>query len=504
MLNNITHAGGIQEVDEVLFTTPFDYMFPEAAKSPECLLPVSSRTEDALLALGAAMGDAVAPPDPAFDSNIPAAFTYLGQFIDHDVTARTDRESGMNVISQADGRPAPLHPVAPDTVVATLRNGRRPQLDLDSLYGDGPGLIPTVATEASSLYDGDKKLKIQSVDTGYDVPREGAKALIADMRNDENLNISQLHSAFLAFHNKVADLVPNAATTARRYSKARQIVRWAYQYLVINDYLTRVCDPEVVDDVLRNGPQFFGPDTGGTGLFMPLEFSIAGFRFGHSMIRPSYRINGTTILSIGDILVPSRGALLETSGGATHLKAVNLIHWSNFVQFQGRPAPQMTRRIDPMISAGLFDLPFDPHIRAGAMMRHLAQRNLCRGYLLSVPTGQAMAAAMGVVPLLEDDLFDGETAAIKDAISAGRFQRRTPLWYYVLREGKVQKQGNSLGAVGSRLVAETIVGFIKHDPNSFLNNLNHTRVTNGGIKVPGRAEPIGTLADMLDYTGVPK
>lgn len=511
MLKNVSHSGGVESVGEVLFSTPFGYMLPEAAASEECLLPVSERTVDALLALGDAMGDAATPPDPAQDSAIPAAFTYLGQFIDHDVTARTDREHGASRISQADGRPRPLTPLTPDTVVATVKNGRRPQLDLDSLYGDGPPLVAESDTEAAALYDPTTgRLELQDLGSGLiDLPRDGRTARIGDGRNDENVNVSQLHAAFAAFHNKVVDLVGGAPSPIRKYAKARQIVRWTYQYIVAHDYLPRVCDADVVDEVIRNGPYFFGPGTGGQELFMPVEFSVAGFRFGHSMIRPSYRLGSATEKPIEAILgvsVPRDPAddLLEEVGGQWRLKDENRIRWSNLLAFPAQPAPQMARRIDPLISKGLFDLPFEAQSGPAAMIRHLAQRNLCRGYLLSVPTGQAIASAMGIVPLLEADLTDGEPSQVGHAIALGRFQRRTPLWYYVLREAKVQKDGNSLGAVGSRLVAETLVGFLKHDPNSFINNRYHDRVRGGGIKVPDRAQPVGSLADMIDYVGLQK
>lgn len=533
MLKNVTHSGGVEDVEEILFTTPFGYMFPDAAGSEECLLPVSERSLDALLALGEAMGDATHPPKSDLDSKIPAVFTYLGQFIDHDVTARTDRETDFSRISQADGQPRPMTPVAPAQVAAALKNGRRPQLDLDSLYGDGPGLIKGVKTEAAELYDGaGGKLKL--VDRGggrVEVPREGRRALIGDGRNDENVNVSQLHAAFAALHNAVVDRLSapkNSGIPAGiwKYSKARQIVRWVYQYIVVHDYLPRVCDPGVVNDVLRNGPYFFGPGTGGEELFMPLEFSVAGFRFGHSMIRPSYRIGaGSATTKIEDILGvsatrPAAKDLLEESGGAWRLKEKNLVHWSNFIDFGGRSKPQFARKIDPLISDGLFELPFEDDALAMAMIRHLAQRNLCRGYLLSIPTGQAVAAAMGVEPLTDGALYDkgkkGEP--IRDALGYGRFLRRTPLWYYVLREAQVQKHGETLGEVGSRLVAETIVGFLKHDPNSFWNNgylsnpssgfwsklAWHGRVGPDGIKVPGRRKPIASLADMIDYAGLKK
>ncbi len=511
MLTKVSHSGGVEDAEEILFNTPFGYLFPDAAASSECLLPKSERCEDALLALGQAMGDASTPPDPGLDSATPAAFTYLGQFIDHDITARTDRETGLSRISQADGRPLPITPVAPGLVVENLRNGRRPQLDLDSLYGDGPGLVADTRTEASNLYDPvTGMLQLQHLGGDQiDLPRDGRRARIGDARNDENVNVSQLHAAFAAFHNRVVGLLGGSPEPGRRYARARQIVRWAYQYIVAHDYLPKVCDAEVVNDTLRNGPYFFGPAASGGSLYMPLEFSVAGFRFGHSMIRPSYKIGNGDPVTIRSILGVSSERepdddLLEEVGGSWRLKQQNRVHWANYVQFTGGAAPQMARKIDSLISRGLFDLPFEGDSGPAAMIRHLAQRNLLRGYLLSIPTGQAMASAMGVIPLSEPDLLDGESAEIVEAIELGRFQRRTPLWYYVLREAQVQTDGESLGSVGSRLVSETLLGLLKHDPNSFLNNAAHGRVRPSGIKVPGRRDPIGTLAEMIDYTELQK
>jgi len=508
VLKHVSHSGGVTYADEILFSTPFGYMFLDAAHTAECLLPVSERTEDALNALGDAMGDASTPPDPALDGEIPAAFTYLGQFIDHDLTARTDRETGLSRITQPDGRARPLTPVAPDAVAASLRNGRRPQLDLDSLYGDGPGLVDGVHSEAAALYeDGTKRMRLQTLADGFvDVPRDGRKALIADMRNDENVNVSQLHAAFIAFHNAVAQRLHGPLTPGRRYAKAREIVRWAYQYVVVHDYLTRICHPAVVDDILYNGPRFYQP--GAEGLYMPLEFSVAAFRFGHSMVRPSYELQPglppKPITAIMGVATKRSDAedLLEEVDGAYRLKPENRVAWGRFVKLAGGSTPQMARAIDPVLSRGLFDLPFEGEAPPQSLIRHLARRNLARGYLLSIPTGQAVAAAMGIVPLGEEEVVADEPEAIRAAIELGRFQNRTPLWYYVLREAKVQTAGRSLGEVGSRLVAETILGALAYDPVSYLNSRDHGRVRCSGIKVPKRTRPIATLADIIDYAGV--
>ena len=120
------------------------------------------------------------------------------------------------------------------------------------------------------------------------------------------MNASQLHCAFLLFHNKVAAGLPAALTKDERYIRARQLVRWAYQYVVLNDYLPNVCDPVVVRDVGANGVRYYAPDN--DLLFMPLEFSVAAFRFGHSMIRPQYTLNAAATLTLMQIL--RVGALL--------------------------------------------------------------------------------------------------------------------------------------------------------------------------------------------------
>lgn len=378
---------------------------------------------------------AMPAPRPVRRRTHSGGFTYLGKVIDHDVTARTDREHGASRISQADGRPRPITPLTPAAVVSTAKNGRRPQLDLDSLYGDRPPLVAESDTEAAALYDpATGKLELQDLGGGLvDVVRDGHTARIGDGRNDENGNISQLHAAFAAFHNKVVDPVGGAPSPVRRYAKARQIVRWTYQYIVAHDYRTRVCDADVVDEVVRNGPYFFGPGTGGQQLFMPIEFSVAGFRFGHSMIRPWYRLGNSTEKTIEAILGVSAARepaddLLEAAGGQWRLKDENRIRWAGFLEFRAKPAPQMARRIDPLIAKGLLDLPFEGASGPAAMIRHLAQRNLCRGYLLSVPTGQAIAAAMGIVPLLEADLTDGEPASGRAASRCRAARSRLARW----------------------------------------------------------------------------
>jgi hypothetical protein len=500
----ITHSQGVMAGNELLFETRFDYMFPKLARTPAARVAETDETIDALKALGTAMAEPNSAPDNKFDSGLPAVFTYLGQFIDHDVTARTDRDGNFTDLERIglDGRREPDH------VIAKLANGRRPQLDLDSVYGDGPGLVDTPSpdqnrsvAERLGIFDSQTlKLKLQQIAAKkIDLPRDQARdgaAQIGDGRNDENVIVGQLHAAFLAFHNAVCDQL-NLGSAALDYVRARQLVRWAYQWVVLHDYLPRVCDPTVVADVLANGPRYFGVPAGRDFVFMPLEFSVAAFRFGHTMIRPKYKLNGQTDQAIDSLFFPSRDlpgrpALVQNS----RLRNAFIVDWSRFAGTGNKV--QKARRFDPLLSRGLDNLRFESTAVEG--LKRLAVRNLLRGYSLSLPTGQAVAMAMGIDPLPEEVVGDADTQDLRDALAMNRFDSQTPLFYYLLREASVQVDGRHLGEVGSRIVAETLVGLIKGDPTGVLANRHDPAVQADGVDC-GVGKVAG-IADVLSGAGV--
>ena len=504
MLKKMSHLSGVINEDEILFSTSFNYLFPEAAHSAPCLLPVDQSTIDGLKDLGHAMGDpgTQAQPDPSLDSQIPAGFTYFGQFVDHDLTARTDRNSALTSIGNY-----LIVPLDPDEVVTNLRNGRRPQFDLDSVFGDGPGLAghgtPFAAeTESQALYASDLKMNLFQSSGRIDLPRTSLSspgepyknaATIADMRNEENINIAQLQASMILFYNKVYSTV--GGTDIERYVRARQLVRWAYQYTVVYDYLMQVCDKGVVLDTIANGPRYFGTAAGRGSSFMPLEFSVAAFRFGHSMIRPSYKLNAASpLINVLDIL-GTNGNQANFDLTDNQLAASKIVEWKNFV---GSTA-QKARKIDTKLAKGLFDLPFVPDRQP---MKELATRNLLRAYNLSVPHAQACCDGYGVNPLSKAELLGGEDPVIQGILVNYGFLSKTPLWYYVLREAAVQQKGERLGEIGSRIVCETIIGMLKNDPNSYLNNLSDPAVKANGIHVgSGAAGTITDLKSLLKFAG---
>ena len=120
-----------------------------------------------------------------------AGSTFVGQFTDHDITF--DQTSQLGV---------PQNPlISPNT--------RTPALDLDSVFGGGPGMRPDlyVANPDGSV---GPKLKIGTGGVHEDVPRvangDGTySALLGDPRNDENVIIAGLHCGHLLFYNRVLD-----------------------------------------------------------------------------------------------------------------------------------------------------------------------------------------------------------------------------------------------------------------------------------------------------------
>jgi Animal haem peroxidase len=530
---------GLEAID---VETEFDYLFPALASDPNSLLPASNPADviGKLRLLGAAMIEAQADPEQA-NSKIPPVYTYWGQFIDHDITANTDRTAAD---LETDITKDNFTPLAPNVVTDKLKNLRRPTFDLDSVYGDGPTFDPANPTEAKDFYqDNDPvKLKVgqnvpQDPATGLppgvpippandlrrDLPRNNKIAVIGDSRNDENLIVAQFHTAFLRFHNATVDWVranepQNASNNRALFTRAQNLVRWHYQWLAINDFLKTLTVSGTVESIVQNGLKFYTPRNG--ELFMPLEFSVAAYRFGHSMVRAAYDYNRNFTDQPGAITDATFGLLFSFTGkgdiggrppgpGPNNTLPFNwIIEWGRFTD-KGRAAQRKrnsARKIDTHITPPLTVMINEgeggelPPIRE--ILKHLAKRNLLRGYLLSIPTGQSLAERLCVPKLTPEELKRNNSVELNRALEP--FLEKTPAWYYILKESEVRAGGDSLGEVGSRIIAETFIGLILNDPTSYLNQpmSNGTRWNpSKGVKFPNGGE-IRVIGDFLRFAGV--
>ena len=524
------------------------------APDPNSLQPAddTSKTIKALIALADQMFEE--SDTTANKSTIPPVYTYWGQFIDHDVTAGTDRSSnsGHNILT-ADITDNSFAPHKHKDVENGIVNVRLPLLDLDSVYGgeDGPD---TLGVPEEGIYADDNihlRVGENQLLPGFSVPPAGDNAIagkrdlprrqanddevppervgearIGDGRNDENLVVAQFHTAFLHFHNKVVDsLTPTISQHElfrglNTFGIARQIVCWTYQWLVVEDYLKTIAKEEVVDELLEKPTHFF---TDRESLFMPLEYSVAGFRFGHTMVRADYDYNLNFTMRSPKIGAAGLNELFQfTFGGnlggefppsagtprTSKLVDIWIIDWDRFTDKESTVEQQFARKIDTNLAMPLGDLrnvdPTAPDTdRIAKINRNLARRNLLRGYLLNLPTGQHVAQWLGA-PVLQN-VAPEDKPNVKKVLEDSGLDKRTPLWYYILREAELGKDkdgntGNQLGEAGSRLVAGTIISMLKADPDSYLSKgWSPTHET--AMKLPGD-QPITKIMDFFRFAGV--
>jgi hypothetical protein len=425
--------------------------------------------------------------DPALNVDNPnnpalsAGMTFLGQFLDHDMTF--DPTSSLE--RQADPE--------------AIQNFRNPLFELDSMYGSGPGASPHLYDQSAGS-EGIKFLVEEipgatAVSAGgfvrFDLPRNSQNtALLGDPRNDENLIVSQLHVSMLRFHNAVVDHVKGHLGLTRPgevFAEAQRLVRWHYQWIVIHEFLAKTVGKPTVDDILDKGRKFY---KWRNQPFIPVEFSVSAYRFGHSQVRPSYRSNfGPTPADISsqvfklifDDSLPDGPDPNDLRGRKR--APTRFIDWQTFFDFgDGNVRPN--KKIDTRLSTVLFDLPgFAP-----GDVQSLAQRNLLRHLTFGLPSGQSVAKAMKL-PVLEADHLEN--------LEPLNLHNRTPLWFYILREAEVQKDGEQLGPVGGRIVAEVFIGLLQGDALSYLKQDPGWTPT-----LPSATAGTFEMADLLRFAGV--
>ena len=485
--------GGVRGADQTTRSPLFEGRFGRMFRR----LRPAVFSESALHALATLM-IAGAEPEPTPETEvddeenqgIAAGYTYLGQFIDHDLTF----DPASSLMKQND----------PDALV----DFRSPQFDLDNIYGRGPDDQPYLYEADGRHLQLGRRLTGNPADpNARDVPRHTsetggvdarARALIGDPRNDENVIIAQLQAAMMRFHNKLAD-----EHTDLGFAAVQQLVRWHYQWVVLHDFLPTVAGVEMVHSILPHMKSRKSILDDGPKLcfyrwrhnpFIPIEFSVAAYRFGHSMVRPIYRLNTTLGTNPPPSNDPVNGRQFifhpdddtQSLNGFRAFPSIWAIEWNLFFDFGDRlpnvgvKRLQRAYKIDTSLVSPLGLLPTSFGFPADR--RSLAERNLLRGLSMGLPSGQDVARAMGVSVIGDDHLRIGKATEdaqagnprLVDLKDVGKeFAGNAPLWFYVLAEAQQQFRNNEtpirLGPVGGRIVAETFIGLLLADPHSFLS-----------------------------------
>ena len=468
------HGKGLRGSDITNRPSSFEGRFGRIFKT----LPAAIFDNAALELLAEKMvseAEAQATPEEEVDSeenpNIPAGYTYLGQFIDHDLTF--DPVSFLQAKNDPDG----------------LTDFRTPRFDLDCVYGRGPDDTPF-------LYDGDGlKLLLGRKLTGSDWdpntrdlqrnnPSSGEqRAIIGDPRNDENVIVSQLQSNFIRFHNRMVDVLTPEGGLPPTFDEANRFVRWHYQWIVLNDFLPRIVGEETIKAILpeynrqtplasaRTRKTYYEPQGKG---YIPIEFTAAVYRFGHSMIRPVYRLN-TNIPRFEIFSMDPATSLLGFRAYPENMA----IDWRLFFPIEARPnlgpaRVQPSYKIDTSLVNPLQNLP-EPIAKT---MRNLAARNLLRGSTMSLPSGQEAAKKLNIPVIPDEKLKVGKAnediptnPLLRDL--SPEFEGNAPLWYYILAEAQQVPEDTRLRGLGARVVGEVFIRLLTEDPASYLN-LNPT------------------------------
>lgn len=385
---------------------------------------------------------------------VPVGMVFFGQFVDHDITL--DASTSFDTVVDNPGE---------------IANVRTPTLDLDCIYGLGPEAQPYMYVQGGDF--GGAKLLTGAENPGQaglnadDLARaSNGRAIIGDPRNDENRVISQLHLALIRFHNHVCDTLnaEEGFAGAELYEHARQQTTWHYQWAVVNDLLVAMCGRPVIEKILGCGRRFYCSKVP----FIPVEFSVAAYRFGHSMIPMKVQVqNGANALELfGAVLGQGFAALTDARG---------VIDWNEL--FETPAAANVTRcqKLDTKLAGDLLQLPFVPPGGEAS----LATRNLLRGNTFLLPGGEKVAQK--IHEHTGDPHCDSNAIAkVKRKVASlgtALSEHGIPLWLYILAEAEVigcaetngsTKEGEGLGPVGATIVAETIIGLLELDEHSYL------------------------------------
>jgi hypothetical protein len=445
---------------------------------------------------------------------IPSGYTYLLQFVAHDL----------------------VHSAIPLSVAGGLgggtTNARRTPLRLETLYGSGPVGSPHIYALDAPNDDRRTKLRLGRMRWKENEPATGCpfrdiartpaenvtgidrsiagirvaltEALVADPRNDDHAVMSQLTALLALLHNGLVDIIrgrednagPNGQFGAayKRFLCARSALTAIYHNIIRNDLMRRVIHPAVYAGYSGAAPHFIDRPTSAEGLAIgdwkiPFEFSHGAFRFGHAMVRPEYQIND---LSLHDLNITLEKSSVNDPANMP-LDETWMVQWSRFFEIDGS-TPNLSRRIGPHLSDGLGNdqiFPaFDETARVGLLYRDLLGAGLAGMWsvdALIAEIGNRRPQLIAASRLLTDRayrvdqlrewLVSGQVYGALTDQDIETLSNDPPLPFFILFEAMQQTEGLQLGLLGSIIVSEVIFGALASDPQSAAG---------------------GTLADQLD------
>lgn len=458
-----------------------------------------------------------AGPDPEENMFVPAGFTYFGQFIDHDLT--------FDTTSTFDG-------------VVPPSNFRTPRLDLDCVYGRGPLDEPFMYDPSGAfLIEGDVR---DPVTGRKDLPRNADdRAIIGDPRNDENSIVSQIQAGMIRFHNNLARKISVQTGLAGfpLFHAARNQVRWCYQRIIVEDYLPRIVNKHALrtfDDERMPNSRGLSKNTEAYLLYkpenraaLPLEFGGSIYRFGHSMVRNGYVMQGGAepvaifVVDNAEDSLVGAGKVIQQhiiqdwrrffpdseheslATGETVIPAPGTAAGIGFANVSpadtiDAPRLQFAYRIDASV---VFPLAHLPASVASDPPPSLILRNLRRGKAFLLPSGQELAKAARATRL-EDDCLAYRVQVSPVGAEKKQFQykkidpalvKATPLWFYILAEAqrpltrkfgldkpfdeselkdRSTEFGVQLDGAGGRLMAEVFNALLDSEAESYRNHVD--------------------------------
>lgn len=432
------------------------------------------------------------------NSRIPVGHTYVGQLLTHDIAKDEITKLGKTF--------------EPDAI----ENRVTPWIDLDLVYEHaGKTAVRDPADPAKLLLGND-------IGNERDFPRDAeGKARIPDQRNDQNNNLAQLTAVTMQFHNVMVDRLRADDAEADNddlFAKARALTVAHWQAITLTEFLPIFVQQEMIDDILANGPKFYHDDMAKQGI-IPVEFSGAAFRFGHSIVRGRYTLNDNEDADRIRLFPLSTKELERSLVGERPIPKVRQIDWDRFFDFESSiqgdldddedqfKGLQVSRKIDRFLARPMLRIPkfmmlgrpvpkelLKEQLLPDREILSLASLNLQRGKALGLGSGQDVAEAMGYKPIdnVQMGLCSDAGTCEEWGYVWSEDDAEAPLFLYVLEEARLQTDGEQLGDVGGRIVAEVIIGLLRADPDSILN---HDFVS------PLTGTSAYTMADMIYHAG---